>query len=123
MKCPCCGAEVQNGTAFCPSCGTNMNISGGVSQTRTAIPAQYKPISPWGYIGYSLLYSIPFIGLIFLIVFSFSGKNINRRNYARSFWCALLIVLIFFIIIFAIAYATGSMDELIGIFRDYYASI
>ena len=58
------------------------------------IPYAYKPLSPWAYFGYSLLFAIPLVGLILLIVFSFSNENINRRNFARSFWCALLVALI-----------------------------
>lgn len=113
MNCPCCGVPVQKGAAFCPSCGTNMNISGSVPQRSAAIPASYKPISPWGYIGYSLLFAIPIVGFICLIVYSFNGNNINRRNFARSYFCALLIVLILFIAAFALAAATGTTDELI----------
>ena len=52
----------------------------------TNIPNEYKPISAWGYFGYNILFSIPIIGFIFLIVFSFDSSNINRRNYARSFF-------------------------------------
>ena len=36
------------------------------------IPAEYKPISMWGYFGYEILFSIPLIGLICLIVFAFA---------------------------------------------------
>ena len=59
-----------------------------------AIPEEYKPISSWGYIGYNILFSIPLVGLILLIVFSFSKENINRRNYARSFFCTMLVSII-----------------------------
>ena len=49
------------------------------------LPYEYKPISMWGYFGYEILFSIPFIGFILLLVFSFGGtKNINIRNFARS---------------------------------------
>lgn len=51
------------------------------------ILTKYKPLSPWAYFGYNILFSIPVIGFILLIVFSFSNDNINRRNYARSFFC------------------------------------
>ena len=61
-------------------------------QPKIQVPAQYKPLGAWAYFGYSLLFSIPIVGFIFLIVFSFSNSNINRRNYARSYWCGLLIV-------------------------------
>ena len=115
MNCPVCGMPVEKGAAFCPSCGTNMNISGYAPQSRSLeIPAQYKPLSPWAYIGYSILFAIPLIGLVCLIVFSFNSGNLNRRNYARSYFCALLIVLIFVIVISIIAAATGSTEELIN---------
>ena len=113
MNCPCCGVPVEKGAAFCPSCGTNMNISGSVPKSTAAIPAQYKPLSPWGYVGYSILFAIPFVGLIFLIVFSFSSANLNRRSFARSYWCALLIVLIAAIVVSVAAAATGNADKLI----------
>jgi hypothetical protein len=44
------------------------------------IPFEYKPISMWGYFGYQILFSIPIIGFILLLVFSFGGtqnKNLN----------------------------------------------
>ena len=50
------------------------------------VPAEYQPISMWGYFGYELLFSIPCIGLILLLVFSFGGtKNKNLQNFARSY--------------------------------------
>lgn len=55
---------------------------------------QYRPISPWKYFWYSVLFLIPIIGWLMLIVFTFSSKNINRRNYARSYWCGLFIAII-----------------------------
>ena len=58
-----------------------------------SLPKEVRPISSWGYVGYTILYSIPVIGLLFLIIFSFS-HNKNRRNFARSYWCRLLIALI-----------------------------
>ena len=59
------------------------------------IPESYRPISAWGYFGYNLLFSIPIIGFILLLVFALGGTaNINLRNYARSFFCGLLLILI-----------------------------
>ncbi len=59
---------------------------------------ELKMISPWGYIGYTLLLSIPVLGFILLIVFSFSKKR-NLRNWARSFWCWLLVLIITLVLI------------------------
>lgn len=65
-----------------------------MSKLRYEGPDEFKPISAWGYIGYSLLFAIPFLGWIMLFVFALSNQNINRRNYARSFFCLLLIVIL-----------------------------
>ena len=60
---------------------------------------RFRPMSPWGYFGYSLLFSIPLIGLVLLIVFSLNNENINRRNYARSFFIGVLIAAIILLIL------------------------
>ena len=55
---------------------------------------QYKPLSPWAYFGLQILFGIPIVGFIFLIVFSISKANINRRNFARSYWCVYILAAI-----------------------------
>ncbi len=121
MNCPVCGAPVKEGTAFCESCGANLGISKrAAAPAAIVIPKEYKPLGPWAYIGWSLVYSIPIVGFIFLIVNSFRKDNLNRRNYTRSYWCALLIVLILLALTFGIAAATGSMDELMQIFENSF---
>ena len=72
---------------------------------------QFKPVSAWGYVGYSILFAIPLIGFILLIVFSCSTKNINRRNYARSFFCWLLIAIIIGILTFAGIFSAFKSDS------------
>jgi hypothetical protein len=73
------------------------------------IPPEYKPISMWGYFGYELLFSIPCVGFILLIVFSVGGtKNINLRNFARSYFCFLIVLAVLAIIITAIAGGVGA---------------
>ena len=62
-------------------------------------PEQFRPLSPWAYFGYTILFSIPLVGLILLIVFSLSEGNINRRNFARSYFCALVIMLIIILVL------------------------
>lgn len=42
-------------------------------------PDVFKPLSPWAYFGLSILFSLPVVGFIFLIIFSVSDANINRR--------------------------------------------
>ena len=64
------------------------------------IPEEYRPISMWGYFGYEILFSIPVIGFILLLVFSFGGaKNYNLRNFARSYFCYAILVIILFAVL------------------------
>ena len=59
------------------------------------IPDEYKPISMWGYFGYQILFALPLVGFICLLIFSFGGtKNKNLKNFARSYFCYLIIILI-----------------------------
>lgn len=51
-------------------------------------------MSPWAYFGYSLLFSIPIVGLVLLIVYSFDNSYLNRKNYARSYFIGLILALI-----------------------------
>ena len=65
------------------------------------LPEAYRPLSPWTYFGLSILYAVPVIGWVFLIAHAVASRNINKRNYARSFFCiyilaAVLILLLSF---------------------------
>ena len=63
------------------------------------LPYEYKPISMWGYFGYELLFSIPLVGFILLLVFSFGGtKNKNLKNFARSYFCFMIVIIVLSII-------------------------
>ena len=65
------------------------------------IPDEYKPITMWGYFGYELLFSIPCVGFIILLVFAFGGnKNINVKNFARSYFCYMIIAAVAFALFF-----------------------
>lgn len=71
------------------------------------VPSQYRPLGPWAYFGLQILYTIPLVGFIFLIIFSFKSDNLNRRNFTRSYWCGLLIAAILGVIILVILLVTG----------------
>lgn len=76
------------------------------------IPAQYKPISAWGYVGYQLLFNIPLVGFILLIIFAFDNENVNRKNFARSYFCAFLIAIIFIVIVLIIGASLGAFRDI-----------
>lgn len=59
---------------------------------------QYRLLSPWAYGGYGLLFTLPVIGWILAIVFALNDDNLNRRNFARGYWCMVLVVVILSIV-------------------------
>ncbi len=81
----------------------------------------YTPLGAWGYFLYTLLFSIPIIGFIFAIVFAVGGTNrINLRNYARSYFCWLLIMVVLVIILLIVGFAiAGSVYNIFG-YSGYY---
>ena len=92
-----------------------MPNAGNFSVNGDNIPPEYKPISMWGYFGYSLLFNIPLIGFILLIVFSVGGtKNYNLRNYARSFFCWIIIAVVIFIIAIIAAGGIGALGVIMS---------
>lgn len=80
--------------------------------TENDLPEQYRPLGAWSYFGLQLLFSIPIVGFVFLIVFSFSRGNLNRRSFARSYWCWWIIAgaLIILMLILGVG-LTGLMKE------------
>lgn len=75
------------------------------------IPSEYKPISAWGYFGYEILFAIPVVGFILLVVFSLGGtKNINLKNFARSYFCIYVIIIILVIIFLLLGVNVGSIN-------------
>ena len=65
------------------------------------VPDDLQPMSPWKYFGLNILYAIPLIGFIFLLCHAIGSRNINKRNYARSFFCILVVVLVIFVIFYS----------------------
>ena len=93
-----------------------VNVMAAAPITEANLPAQYKPLGAWAYFGLTLLFAIPIVGFIFLIIFSVKKTNINRRNFARSFWIPIVIAAIVFLILFVIALANGGVDYLEDMF-------
>lgn len=92
---------------------TNNNQVYMPANNQVYIPPEYQPISMWGYFGYQILFAIPFIGFIFLIIFACGGKkNVNVKNFARSYFCVLIIWVVIIAVILAIVAATGSASYL-----------
>lgn len=135
MYCPNCGCETEKDAAFCSECGAQIVVPTSEEpapqpvepqpdpapvaenpapvqpapvQPTQEIPGAYKPLSPWAYFGWQLLFLIPFVGFVLLIVMSFAPRNKNLKNFARSYWCGLLIVLGLVVIVAALAVVLGG---------------
>lgn len=80
------------------------------------LPECYRPLSPWAYFGLGILYALPLVGWIFLIVHALSRKNINRRNYARSYFCAYVLAIILVVALSALGVVSSLTQELSGTF-------
>ena len=84
------------------------NLPAKKELTTNDLPEKLRPLSPWAYFGYNLLFGIPVIGFILLIVFACGGaENVNLKNYARSFFIVYIIGFILFGIIIAISLIAG----------------
>lgn len=117
MFCGNCGTENADGAVFCRNCGCRMEAEQGKSGSENisappVMPQQvvymakegyadeYKPIGMWGYFGYELLFSIPLIGFIVLLIFAFGGtKNVNVKNFARSYFCMMIVWIIIIVLL------------------------
>lgn len=80
------------------------------------VPDNLQPIGAWTYFWLSVLYGIPVIGFIFLIIHAISGANINRRNYARSYFCILVIIIIVLVLLFAVPTFAQAISDLFAKF-------
>lgn len=61
-----------------------------------------KSIKPWGYVWLNILYFIPVLGWLVWLINALFAKNTNVKNHARSFFCAVVLVLIVAVIAGAI---------------------
>ena len=73
-------------------------------------PDVFKPLSPWAYFGLSILFSLPVVGFIF----SVSDANINRRNFARSYWCIYVIIAVAAVVAVASGVTLGSLENMMA---------
>ncbi len=145
MFCTNCGTDNNNGETNCKNCGAPLAgadnnaafnngsyaynqqgagtygnqpyMNNNMGFDENSIPEEYRPICMWGYFGYQILFAIPCVGLIMLLVFSFGGtKNKNLKNFARSYFCMLIIG----VILVAIIMAIGGVGFLSSVSNGYY---
>ncbi|NLP06909.1 MAG: zinc-ribbon domain-containing protein [Clostridiaceae bacterium] len=82
-------------------------------------PEKVDPLPVWKFIGILILQSIPIIGLVMILVWSFSGSfNRNTRNYARAVFILGLIGFILSVV-FIVLNLTVIMQIMENFNSDY----
>ena len=82
-----------------------------LKQIEKHLPKSYRPISGWGYFWRAVLYAIPVLGWIVLLINALGSKNRNGRNFARSYFCALLIAIIVAAVVVVLEFAVGGVFQ------------
>ena len=59
-----------------------------------------EPVSIKKYIFYLIIFSIPILGLIYLIIQAYVNDNINIRNLAKAILIIILAIIILFIVLY-----------------------
>ncbi len=88
------------------------NGFGGFIRVENGREVDYTPITMWGYFGYELLFCVPLIGFIFLVYFAVAARNQNLKNFARSYFCVLIILIVIFVFLSAAAGTANGIDYL-----------
>jgi hypothetical protein len=68
-----------------------------------------KSIKPWGYVWLNIFYAIPVLGWLGWLINALFAKNTNVKNHARSYFCAVVLVLIIAILAGAVVGALSLM--------------
>ena len=76
------------------------------------LPEKYRPLGAWAYFGYTVLFSIPLVGVICLIIFACDGSQVVRRSFARCYLCVLILVVILVLIAMAAGLGSQVMNAL-----------
>ena len=96
MICRKCGAENSAEDSTCKECGASL-----IKEEKTELSKEYKPLGVWTYLGYEILFALPVVGLVSLLFLVLGGTgNRNLKNFATSYLCKMIILVIIVIILF-----------------------
>ena len=98
---------VQNNAYTAPPMNNNMQNSYPVNNQMNN-QNNGDLITPWGYVGYSLLFCIPILGLVMLFVYGFGeGHSQNLKNFARGQLLMIAIAIAIELIVFILMAILG----------------
>ena len=120
--CQVCGTPLEQGGNQCPNCG---RIFGGAqtdpqpfSPPIMPVQRENRPLGTWEFFWIRFLCGLPLIGVIFILIWSFDGSCINRRNLARSMvisWVIGVVLTIIFSVVLVGA-ADWMLKELSSVY-------
>ena len=148
--CTYCGAPLEQDAVSCKECGVKVlgaedNVQPAApapvqtppqpepapAPKKAAAPAQtiptgkYAVASTSSFFWFSLLFSLPVIGFICSIIFSFASKNLNTKHFARSvmIWhiVAVVAAILMFVVAFVLSFWLGiTICDFIEEFGYFY---
>ena len=122
MFCTNCGTDNNNGETNCKNCGAPLaGADNNAAFNNGSYAYNQQGAGTYGnqpYMNNNMGFDEnSCVGLIMLLVFSFGGtKNKNLKNFARSYFCMLIIG----VILVAIIMAIGGVGFLSSVSNGYY---
>ncbi len=78
-----------------------------------ADPERFRPLSPFSYIYYGILFLIPVVGLVCAIWFARKSHNVNLRCYSRAFLIFFAATVVIVSIAALFLFARGQLSAVI----------
>ncbi len=118
--CPHCGKALDKNAVFCDNCGTRIGDAIVRPQTPCKPPEDTSPLKTGEYFLLTFLYSLPLVGLILMIVWSFSDGNVNRKNLSRAYLIWQVIAIVLGVLLYAALFAiAGYMFTYGEVFEEF----
>lgn len=86
-------------------------------------PRIFRPLSPFGYFFYGLLFLVPVIGVIAAILIGFLSKNVNLRAYARGFLLLAALMVVLVAIFAAVLYSNGQLPRFLRALPEAFKTL
>ncbi len=115
MYCNYCGAQIPDGARFCNNCGAPLTGPADRGYNPSQANRNARPtindrlLAPWEYVFFGVIFSLPVIGFILIVFYSFSERD-NLKNFARAFICMLIIGLVFALLLLLTGYTDAFID-------------
>ena len=113
-RCPVCGKEADPRAAFCGQCGHSFSGSTVPGPAHSSAWEDRTPLRTSDYLVMFFVSSLPFVGLILMLIWAFSaGVNVHRRNFCRAY-------LLFAVIVWILAMVLSFAMVMSGMAIPYY---